>query len=116
MKISKLGTALAFCLAMSAGQAHAEPVSVTVINDSSSMAAMPNGGQIARLEFVPSGQKFKGGSNIPIPIPFGKTGIATVNKLPGECVFDYKATWTAPTVRPVSASIDLCKTRTLTIR
>ena len=102
MKISKLGSALAFCLAVSVGQAHAEPVSVTVANFW--------GQDLQQIEFVPqeTNPKFTGNKQNASVIYNGKSGTVTFDKPSGVCKFAMRG---VPTKGPYAFvyDFDVCK-------
>jgi hypothetical protein len=103
MTISKFGSALAFCLAMSAGQAQAEPVSVTVENRLDS--------DLQWIEFLPQNSKpiyFRGPKQNAGIISKGKSGIVTFDKPSGVCEFIMLG---VPTTGPnaMVLGFDVCK-------
>ncbi len=102
MTISKLGSALAFCFAVSAGQANAEPVSVIVANYW--------GQDLQQIEFVPQepSPKFTGKKQNADIIYNGKSGTVTFDKPSGVCKFAMRG---VPTKGPYAFvyDFDVCK-------
>ena len=111
VKISKLGNALAFCLALSTGQAHAEPWQVTVVNSTYTM--FPDGGKdINWVEFYPQGQSSKNTNHISAIIKVGKSGIAKFDKPTGVCVFSVMVVSSG---YELGFTTDVCKSQTLNV-
>ena len=97
MKISKLGSALAFCLALSAGQAHAEPWQVTAENRSLE--------DITSVEFAQGA--FTGTKQNSGIIYSGKTGVVKFDKPSGACKFDIKVYYNF-SYSLIFPSVDVC--------
>jgi hypothetical protein len=106
MKISKLGSALAFCLALSAGQAHAEPWEVTVFNKGQY--------KIGNIEIGDGGAIYRDGLKV------GESAIVKFDKPPGVCKLGIKIWYAGSTPPPLpgdgyeprnwdSANVDVCK-------
>ena len=105
MKISQLSSALAFGLALSAGQAHAEPWTVTVRNSLRSDLKTP---QFANSPESYNYQKQSSGI-----IYAGKSGTVTFDKPSGVCVFDVWAVTTEGDPAVVF-DFDVCKSKNIT--